>query len=217
MKLTADILQALRSATPDGTLLYLPVRLPPGLYQRVDAALRAAGGQWDKGRKAHAFPGPAGPARDALCALDEVMTEADHKQQTQFFATPPGVVGQLISLAGLGPGHLVLEPSAGEGAIAAAAAPLVAAVDCVELDSGRAVLLEQAGIYRQVRHDDFLAVAPGRYDRVLMNPPVHQGRGRPARPARAPVRQARRPPHHRPARQRARAPRQGGQGAARAH
>jgi predicted RNA methylase len=176
VKLTDDIGQALSAAVPDGTLLYLDARLPPGLYQRVDAALRAAGGRWDKGKKAHAFPGPAARALEALRALEEVTTEAEYKQATQFFATPPDVVGDIISMAGLGPDHIVLEPSAGGGAIAAAAAPLAAAVDCIELDSRRAALLEQAGIYRRVRCGDFLAIALDRqYDRVLMNPPFTRG------------------------------------------
>ena len=176
MKLTGDIRQALSGAVPDGTLLYLDDRLPPGLYQRVDAALRAVGGRWDKGKRAHAFPGPAGQALEALRALEEVTTEAEYKQATQFFATPPDVVDEIIGLAGLGPDHIVLEPSAGDGAVAAAAARLAAAVDCIELDSCRAALLEQAGIYRQVRCGDFLAIALDRqYDRVLVNPPFTRG------------------------------------------
>lgn len=175
MRLTAVIREALRTAAPDGPALTLPGPLPPRLYRQVDAALRAAGGRWDKGRQAHVFPGPARAALDALLARDEVVTEADHKKDTQFFPTPAAVVGEVIGLAGLGPDHLVLEPSAGDGAIAAAAAPLAAAVDCIELDSRRAEGLRRAGIFRQVRCRDFLATAPGRYDRVLMNPPFTRG------------------------------------------
>ena len=51
------------------------------------------------------------------------------------FSRPPGVVDRMIAIAGLEAGMTVLEPSAGLGAIAAKAAPLVTAVDCIERDN----------------------------------------------------------------------------------
>jgi len=70
----------------------------------------------------------------------------------------------------------VLEPSAGTGAIAARVAPLVAAVDCIELNGQMAARLRatwppETG---DVRCADFLEVQPNpllTYDRVMMNPP----------------------------------------------
>ncbi|WP_159024401.1 methyltransferase, partial [Streptomyces scabiei] len=69
-----------------------------------------------------------------------------------------------------------LEPSAGSGAIAAAAAGRGAAVDCIEQDPGYAAELGDANAFRSVRVADFLTVAPEpRFDRVVMNPPFTRG------------------------------------------
>ena len=176
MKLTADILGVLSRSSTAGNLLYLPGRLAPRLYERVDAALTAAGAHWDKGQQAHVFPGHATPALEALCARTEITTAREHQQATQFFPTPEEVVEQLITIAALGPGLELLEPSAGTGAIAAAAARIVAAVDCIEADAGYAAGIQASGYARTVTVTDFLTVPPApRYDRVVMNPPFAHG------------------------------------------
>jgi predicted RNA methylase len=176
VKLTPAIVAVLAGARAEGPLLYLPGRLDSGLYKRVDAALTAAGARWDKGRQAHEFPGPAAVAVAGLCALAEVTTARDRKQATQFFPTPDEVVEQLITVAALGPHHQLLEPSAGTGAIAAAAARIVAAVDCVEADAGYAASIQAGGYARAVMVRDFLSLAPEpRHDRVVMNPPFAHG------------------------------------------
>jgi predicted RNA methylase len=176
VKLTASVLEALGAARAEGKLLYLPGRLDSGLYELADAALTAAGGRWDKGKQAHVFPGQAAIAVAGLCALPDVPTALEHKQATQFYPTPPEVAEQLITLAALGPGHQVLEPSAGTGAIAEPAAQIAAAVDCIELVAGNAAEIRGGGYARIVTVRDFLAVAPDpRYDRVLMNPPFAGG------------------------------------------
>lgn len=176
MKLTAAVLEALRAARPEGRLLYLPARLDSGLYELADAALTAAGGRWDRGKQAHVFPGQAAIAVAGLCALPDVPTAKEHQQATQFYPTPPEVAEQLITLAALGPGHEVLEPSAGTGAIAEPAARIAAAVDCIELAAGNAAEIRAGGYARTVTVQDFLTVPPDpRYDRVLMNPPFARG------------------------------------------
>jgi predicted RNA methylase len=78
----------------------------------------------------------------------------------------------MISLADLEPGMEVLEPSAGEGAIASTVAGLGCVVDCIEQNAKRAGVIYEAGYARTVTLADFLAV-PQRaaYDRVIMNPP----------------------------------------------
>lgn len=66
----------------------------------------------------------------------------------------------------------VLEPSAGDGAIARVASAAGAVVDCVELNPQRAAALCTSGYASTVTMADFLSL-PQRsvYDRVLMNPP----------------------------------------------
>jgi protein-L-isoaspartate O-methyltransferase len=92
--------------------------------------------------------------------------------RTQFFPTPPAVVDRVIRAAGLEPGMTVLEPSAGLGAIASAVVPLVAAVDCIDINMQFADRLKFGAGARTVQVADFLDVpAQAVYDRVLMNPP----------------------------------------------
>jgi predicted RNA methylase len=167
---TAAVRGILARARTEGDRLYLPDRLTPGLYAQVERVLRAAGGQWKGGLiGAHVFPG------DACAALAEILAATrvtSARQRDQWYPTPAEVIDELLAAAGLCPGLEVLEPSAGEGAIAAAVAEAGCAVDCVELDSRRAQAIEHAGVAREVWCADFLAV-PTRpaYHAVVMNPP----------------------------------------------
>ncbi len=92
--------------------------------------------------------------------------------ERQFYPTPQHLVEQLADLAGIEPGHHVLEPLAGTGAIARYLAELGAVVDCVEVDPGAAQGIQEAGWARNVITGDFLH-RPRRadYDAVVMNPP----------------------------------------------
>jgi predicted RNA methylase len=167
---TAAVRGILSRASTVGNQLYLPDHLPPGLYAQVDRVLRAAGGQWKGGTTgAHVFPGDATAALAGILAATWVTSA---KQRDQWYPTPAAVVDELLAAAGLCPGLEVLEPSAGEGAIAAAAAEAGCTVDCIELDSQRAQAIEDAGMARQVWRGDFLAMPPRPvYDAVVMNPP----------------------------------------------
>lgn len=77
-----------------------------------------------------------------------------------------------MRLAELKAGCEVLEPSAGRGAIAEAAAARGAVVDCIELDTTRAEHIRAGGYAREVTAADFFNVkVQRRYQRVIMNPP----------------------------------------------
>lgn len=69
----------------------------------------------------------------------------------------------------------VLEPSAGEGAIAAAALAIAGRVDCIEIDAARCAKLRNITYMGAVHQGDFLGFeARPVYDAVLMNPPFGQ-------------------------------------------
>lgn len=99
-----------------------------------------------------------------------------------FFATPIPVVDRVIEAARLYRADelkiTVLEPSAGEGALALAAAGAGATVDCVEVHQERfRQLCRLKPRIRGVYHIDFLAMQPrAEYDRVIMNPPFDRER-----------------------------------------
>src|SRR3546814_4693212 len=69
---------------------------------------------------------------------------------------------------------LVLEPSAGQGAIANQVAKM-ARVDCIELLPDNAAKIQVQGNIRSVLQSDFLSqAAQPQYDRVIMNPPFEK-------------------------------------------
>jgi predicted RNA methylase len=178
VKLTDDILAVLTErAEIDGNRLVLTgPRMNPKLYQLANEVLEAVGGRWTTSVQAHVFPIDAAEAIAPVLATGEVVTLREKRTQAQYFPTPAPIVARLLELADLKPGMEVLEPSAGSGAIATAAASRGAVVDCFERDPGYAAVLAETGAVHSVRVADFLTVAPdARYDRVVMNPPFTKG------------------------------------------
>ncbi|MDX2820483.1 class I SAM-dependent methyltransferase [Streptomyces ipomoeae] len=168
MKIDSDVLKVIRSATVDGLTLRLNGTLDRKLYDRVNLALQAVGGTWNRYQRAHIFPFAAADAIAGLLATGEVITDVDRG----YYPTPKPLVEQLLDLAELKVGCEVLEPSAGRGAIAEAAAARGAVVDCIELDTARAEYIRAGGYAREVTAADFFSVkVQRRYQRVIMNPP----------------------------------------------
>lgn len=92
-----------------------------------------------------------------------------------FFPTPKAEGVRMAGLAGIKPGDLVLEPSAGNGNLADAARAAGAQVDVVEISSQLRDILTAKG-YNVVAHDFMeLDLAP-KYDAILMNPPFSNRR-----------------------------------------
>lgn len=170
-KIDPDVLAILRQCTTSGLHVHLPdIRLSRALYAKVNEVLVALGGKW-VGRKvqAHEFD------QDPAAVLDVAVGTGTFVKPQDFgyFPTPAAVVDRLMRLARLEPGMKVLEPEAGTGAIALAAAQIVGfdLVTPIELLPGNARKLREAG-FSFVNQVDFLTVDPiPIFDRVLMNPP----------------------------------------------
>lgn len=171
----ADVLAVLEAAEPDGDLIRLTGDpLDRQLYVKVDRVLTRAGGKWDRKRGGHAFGMLGVPAAFVLDRLLLDGTVTDARRTAGFFPTPPAVVARLLDLAEPLGGTTLLEPSAGDGAIAHAAVSRGAVVEAVELDLARADTIRGAGLVRHVTAADFLTVREldtGMFDRVVMNPP----------------------------------------------
>lgn len=87
-----------------------------------------------------------------------------------FFPTPSAQAQKMIALAGIKQGDRVLEPSAGNGNIADAAAAAGAVVDVVEISPQLQDILKAKG-YNLV-DTDFMNYQPEQpYDAIVMNPP----------------------------------------------
>lgn len=102
----------------------------------------------------------------------------------QLFATPRELAAQMVDLAGIEPGHMVLEPSAGTGNIIGAMGgrmfghnPERGGVVAVEINGELVKHLVREFPLTQVLQRDFLECVNelGTFDRILMNPPFENG------------------------------------------
>ena len=167
MQVDSEVLSVLSRATTNGTALTLVGQLDRKLYERTNKVLEAAGGKWDRRAKAHVF------ADDAATRMEQILLTGDiviPKDEFNYFPTPPDVVDRLMELADVRPGMLVLEPSAGQGAIANACRTAGGEVTCIELMPANAQALRDQR--HSVSERDFLTMQPSPLmDRVVMNPP----------------------------------------------
>lgn len=141
-------------------------------WAALKKVMLALGSKWVRKLEGFAFDDDADGVELVRVALatGEVLDSA----AAGFFPTPTALADRLVSLAGidlLSEGSIVLEPSAGRGAIAHAirrANPLVRIV-CYELLPDNRKALEQDGF--AVHGDDFLAAGSVVPAAVVMNPP----------------------------------------------
>ena len=162
-------LAILSRVTTDGNIIFLTCgQLDRKQYQAVNEVLENIGGKWNRKLKGHVFE------NDPEDALEQVllMGEITQPKKYGYFPTPTGLAGKIVELAEIQVGHLVLEPSAGQGAIAGWV-PKSATVDCIEYLPDNVAALEKMGI--KTIQADFLSVEPKpTYDRVVMNPPFEK-------------------------------------------
>ena len=168
MKIKEDVLQVLRSSTVDednNTLFLPPSQLDRKLYVDVNKCLESIGGKGNRKTKGHVFD--HSPSDD----LDEMITTGewvDKKKEYQFFATPKEIAIRMIELANIKKGEVLLEPSAGDGAILSLF-PKENPYIAIELMPENANKLKENGY--SVSIGDFLSLYLQDVDKVVMNPP----------------------------------------------
>lgn len=175
LKFDEDVLSVIRSMEWDegGTVGKLIGQLDRKLYERVNKALEVMGGKWNRKVGGHSFSSDPRPQVEGLLTNGALTVERDG-----FFETPEKVISQMLEFVKILPGMLVLEPSAGRGAIAKKLDALGARVICVEKNEKRADELRKAGFVTVCR--DFLDFSPNKnlsptyYDAILMNPPFEE-------------------------------------------
>jgi precorrin-6B methylase 2 len=158
-------------------------------YELAGAEIKRSGGYYDAGHET------GKPSRDteAARAFWALVAGADDEQRAAFelrqkiealqfaripgyFPTPRAVVARMLELAEIEPGALVLEPSAGHGAILdeIKAAHPGARLVAYERHHSLAEIIAAKGY--TVDRCDFTEQAPESvYDRVMMNPPFENG------------------------------------------
>ena len=160
-----DVLDVLRGMEwQQGGLLGILTcgQLERALYVKVNKALEAMGGKWNRKAGGHIFKLDPRPTVEGLLDNGVLTVERDG-----FFETPSAVVERMLNLIVVQ--GSVLEPSAGLGAIANRL-PYDQLV-CVEKNGERAIALQKKG-YR-TEHRDFLTMS-GQFDTIVMNPPFEQ-------------------------------------------
>lgn len=167
----SELLEEIGALTIRGQRLELPSR-QLAHYARIKALVLAAGGKYARNGFNFA-PGCDAPSLLAqLCAGEP----PNPRKERQAFFTPSALaertVQWLAHLAGDLHGQRILEPSAGEGALADAARAAGAHVMAVEIHGPSAQVLRDKG--HEVMNQDFLSLHPdelGPFDAILANPP----------------------------------------------
>lgn len=166
-----SLIELFAEAAIDGNIVRFPRKLDAADYRRVDAALTALGGTWNRKVTGHVF------GQDPTDLIEGVIETGTYDRPERpenfgFFPTPSALAKAVVEEAQLEPGMKVLEPSAGIGNIAIEAAAIVGAdnVLTVELQVCNIDVLKCLG-FSPVQ-SDFLVFQPeAGFDRVLMNPP----------------------------------------------
>lgn len=143
-------------------------------YAEIKALLEKAGGRYVGNKKWFVFDAGIDTA-EVLDKLQSGQT-VNLKKDYQFFATQPQEARGVCEAAGPLKGKRVLEPSAGDGAIALVAREMGAKeVVTVEMWNVNALKLRERGFTPIER--DFLTVTPkeiGYFDVIVANPPFHK-------------------------------------------
>lgn len=139
-------------------------------YQAVNTVLESMGGTWDRKSKSHVFKSNPTDKLEQVLLSGEVI----QPKKYGYFPTPHVVAQELLSHAKIEPGMMVLEPSAGEGAlIDVLPACKVQAIEL--LDDNVAMLRSKYKEYVTIVQQDFMTITPFQiYDRVFMNPPFEK-------------------------------------------
>lgn len=169
--ITQAVLSVLSLSRIQGNILILPPeQLDRDLYEDVNEVLKKAGGKWKRGH-GHVFP--FDPKAKIAAMLDQGVA-VDEKQKFQAFYTPPELATKLVSWADVR-GKVVLEPSAGLGAIVNACLTAGArSVYPIEINPECQSAL--IGRNRYCTIADFLTCDFDLLvDRVVMNPPFAYG------------------------------------------
>lgn len=115
MKIREEILKILDGCEIKGNTIFLPqMQLDRKTYLEVNKHLENLGGKWNRKAKGHVFDSDPTDSFENMLSTGETT---DFKKEFQFFETPPELAKKMVEMAELKETDMVLEPSAGLGAI----------------------------------------------------------------------------------------------------
>ena len=168
MKINQEVLNVLGRMEPSGKILRITDgQLERKLYMDTNQVLEAMGGKWNRKLQGHVFAEDPAPLLDSVLLVGDVIIPKDFG----YFPTPQPLARTTIERADIRPGHRILEPSAGDGALLRKMPGDTTRI-AVEInpDMARKANLHQMA---EVLCEDFLQCngALGLFDRIVMNPP----------------------------------------------
>ena len=164
-----DKQSVLQKCTVSGNVVMLPLgQLDRKLYMEVANALELIGGKWT--RKVNGFQFKQDPT--SLLAQIANGEKRNLKKEFQFFETPAELADEMVRYADITPSSVVLEPSAGQGAIIKAIhrAYPGKAVNYHELMNLNLSILSDIP-YSYYCGSNFLDYHDQLYDCIIANPP----------------------------------------------
>ena len=171
-QLSNEVLDILAMAEVDENVVYLTCgQLERKTYQAVNQALESIGGKWNRKAQGHVYESDPSEQLETIILTGEIQPV----QSFDFFPTPPDLAARVIELADIKHGMVVIEPSAGTGALADLCAEIVGIdnVPVVEIRDDLVAVLNSKGY--NTWHSDFLDIEFWEWgddtDRIVMNPP----------------------------------------------
>lgn len=165
-----NVIEFLNQSIIDGNIIKLPSeQLERKQYLEVKKKLELIGGKW-KGGKTQGFVFEQNPSE----LLNQIINgkDIDLKKEYQFFETPELLANELVQYANIGMDDMILEPSAGRGAIINAINKhCPTTVDCYELMEVNRMILNKTNLNFNLIGHDFLKAPNGKYSRIIANPP----------------------------------------------
>ncbi|GEK11883.1 methyltransferase [Pseudoalteromonas peptidolytica] len=160
----SDVIESISLMKPQGNRLELPSDIKFENYAQVKNALIKAGGKYK--RCGFEFTSDAAEMQQRLTS-GEVVNDA---KKYQYFPTPTPLAKRMVEMANIRASDYCLEPSAGQGSIAAIIRKKSEKLTCIELSHENVKVLKSLGI--ESLHDDFLKFnCDQRFDKIVANPP----------------------------------------------
>ncbi|MEV0778900.1 SAM-dependent methyltransferase [Streptomyces sp. NPDC050428] len=173
MQIANAVRRELELAACEGPRVRLREDADPAVAEKVHKVLRRSGASWSRRHQCYVFA-DLYPFGDAAWLISQIITRryAVNRPDRGVVSCPQSIAELLWDTLPPQKGSLVLEPSAGHGALAAEGAARGCVMDCYEIDSHRAAEITRTGLARHVGNADFLTVpARPEYDAVVMYPP----------------------------------------------